>query len=75
MLVRWLAQAHENHPADLAGRAGQGHLGHELGAADLAQQAVLARHAEHAAHGTTHLRRHAQAITRQQHAFDRLAVR
>ena len=73
-VVRGLAHAHEDDLLDRAARARQGHLRDDLGAADLAQQAVLARHAEHAAHRATHLRGHAQAIARQQHALTCLAV-
>jgi hypothetical protein len=50
------------------------HLRDDLGAAELAQQAVLAGHAEHAAHGAADLGGHAQAVARQQHALHRLAV-
>ena len=39
-----------------------------------AQQAVLARHAEHAAHRAAELGGHAQPLTRQQHALHGLAV-
>jgi hypothetical protein len=58
------------------GRAGpgQGHLGDDLGAAELAQQAVPAGHAEHAAHRAAHLGGDAQAVPGQQHALHRLAV-
>jgi hypothetical protein len=55
-------------------RARQRNLGHDLGAAELARETALPRHAEHAADGAADLRRHAQAAARQQHAFDRLAV-
>jgi hypothetical protein len=68
------AHAHEYHLAHRAAFAREHHLGDDLGAAELAQQAVAAAHAEHTAHGTTHLRRNAQAAARQQHALHHLAV-
>ena len=54
--------------------ARQHHLGDDLGAAELAQQAVAAGHAEDAADRAADLGRDAQAVARQQHAFHRLAV-
>lgn len=73
-VVGRLAHAHEDdllhHPAG----PGERHLGDDLGAAELAQQAVAARHAEDAADRAADLGRHAQAIARQQHALHRLAV-
>ena len=45
-----------------------------LGAAELAQQAALAGHAEGAADRTTDLTGDAQAVARQQYAFDHLPV-
>jgi hypothetical protein len=49
-------------------------LREDLGAAELAQQAVTARHAEAAADCAAHLRGHAQAVAWQQHALDGLAI-
>ena len=73
-IVGRFAHAHEHHLAHGAAFAREHHLGHDLGAAELAQQAVAAAHAEHTSHGTTHLRRNAQAAARQQHAFHHLAI-
>jgi hypothetical protein len=73
-VVRRLAHAHEHDLLHGAPRARQRHLRDDLGAADLAQQAVAAGHAEHAADRAADLRRHAQAVARQQHALHRLAV-
>jgi hypothetical protein len=55
-------------------RLRQGHLGDDLGAAHLAQQAALAGHAEQATDGAADLGGHAQAVARQQHALHHLAV-
>ena len=73
-VVGRLAHAHEDHLANRRTRAGGDHLRHDLGAADLAQQAFAAGHAKHASHRTAHLRRDAHAFARQQHGLDRLAV-
>ena len=73
-VVRRLAHAHEDHLGHLAPRPGQHHLGDDLGAAELAQQAAAPGHAERAADGATDLARNTQAVTRQQHAFHGLAV-
>ena len=74
-VVRRLAHAHEHDFFHRLPLAREHHLGDDLGAAELAQQAALAGHAESAAHRTADLRRHAHAAARQQHAFHRLAVR
>jgi hypothetical protein len=61
-----------------APRARQRHLRDDLGTAQLAQQAALPGHAEHAADCAAHLGGHAQsgnAARRQQHALHRLPVR
>jgi hypothetical protein len=55
-------------------RACQRDLGHDLGAAQLAQQPVAARHAEAAAHRAADLGRHAQPVARQQGGLHALAV-
>ena len=73
-IVRRFAHAHEHHLAHRAAFAREHHLGDDLGAAELAQQAVAAAHAEDTPHGTTHLRRNAQPAARQQHALHHLAV-
>ena len=73
-VVRGLAHAHEHHLPDHAQPPRQRHLRDDLGAAQLAQQAALPGHAKHAAHRAADLRRHAQAVARQQHRLDRLAV-
>jgi len=73
-VVGRLAHAHEHHLLHHPPAARQRHLGHDLGAAHLAQQAFAPGHAEQAAHRTAHLRRDTQAVARQQHAFHRLAV-
>ena len=54
-VVRGLAHAHEDHFFDWPERAGQRHLGHDLGAAHLADQALTPGHAKHAAHRAAHL--------------------
>ncbi|ODV17136.1 MAG: hypothetical protein ABT25_30115 [Variovorax sp. SCN 67-20] len=74
-VVRRFAHAHEHHLAHRPAHARERHLGNDLGAAHLPQQAVAARHAELAPDGAADLRRNAEAVTRQQHAFDGLAVR
>ena len=73
-VVRRLAHAHEHHLVHAAARTGQRHLGDDLGTAQLAQQPALPGHAEPAADRAAHLRRHTQAVARQQHAFHGLAV-
>ena len=73
-VVRRLAHAHEDHLGHLAPRPGQHHLGDDLGAAELAQQAAAPGHAERAGYGAADLARYTQAVTRQQHAFHGLAV-
>ena len=73
-IVRRFAHAHEHHLAHRAAFAREHHLGDDLGAAELAQQAVAAAHAKHTAHGTTHLRRDAQTAAWQQHAFHHQAI-
>ena len=73
-VVGRLAHAHEDHLAHRLTSAGSDHLRHDFGAADLSQQALAAGHAEHATHRAAHLRRDADAFTRQQHGLDRLAV-
>ncbi len=73
-VVRRLAHAHEHHLLHRPETAGEGDLGDDLGAADLAQQAALAGHAEHAAHRAADLGRHAQTVPGQQHALDHLPV-
>jgi hypothetical protein len=74
-IVGRFAHAHEHHPLDRAQGAGQRHLGDELGAAELAQQAVAAGHAEQAADGATDLGGNTESVTRQQHTLHRLTVR
>ena len=54
-VVRGLAHAHEHHFFDRPERAGQRHLGHDLGAAHLPDQALTPGHAKHAAHRAAHL--------------------
>ena len=56
------------------GAPAERHLRDDLGTAELAQEAVLAGHAEGAADGAADLGRDAEAVARQQHAFDHLAV-
>ena len=73
-VVRGLAHAHEHHLLDRPQRARQRHLGDDLGAAHLAQQPALAGHAKHASHRAANLAGHAQAVTRQQHALNGLAI-
>ena len=73
-VVRGLAHAHEHHFFDRPEHARQSHLGHDFGAAHLPYQAFAPGHAKHAAHRATHLARNTQAVTRQQHAFHRLAI-
>mgnify|MGYP006929324201 CR=1 FL=1 len=73
-VVRGLAHAHEHHPLHRPRRARQRHLGHDLGAAHLAHQATLPRHAEHAAHRATDLGGHAQSTARQQNTLDHLTI-
>jgi hypothetical protein len=73
-IVRRFAHAHEHHFLHRANTAGEHHLRHDLQAAHLTNQAALARHAEAAPHGTAYLRRHAERVARQQHAFDHLTV-
>ncbi len=73
-VVRGLAHAHEDHLVHPAQAARERDLGDDLATVELAQQAVLAGHAEHAAHRAADLGGHAQALARQQHALDRLAV-
>jgi hypothetical protein len=73
-VVRGLTHAHEHDLVDRPQAARQRHLGHDLGAAQLALQAAGAGHAEHAAHGAADLRADAQTTARQQHAFHGLAV-
>ena len=73
-VVRRFAHAHEDDPLHRPAGAGQHHLGDDLGAGELAQQAVAPGHAEDAADRAADLGRHAQPVARQQHALDRLAV-
>jgi hypothetical protein len=73
-VVRRLAHAHEDDLAHAPQRARQRHLGDDLGAAELALQPADAGHAEQAADRAADLRRHAQAVARQQHGLDGLAV-
>jgi len=73
-VVRGLAHAHEHHLLDQPLAPRQHHLRHDLGAADLAQQALAPGHAEHAADRAADLGRHAQTVARQQHALDRLTI-
>ena len=73
-VVRRLAHAHEHHLVHPAQPARERDLGDDLGAAELAQQAVLAGHAEHAAHRAAELGGHAQPVARQQHALHGLAI-
>jgi hypothetical protein len=54
-VVRRFAHAHEDHFLHRAKAPRQSHLGDDLGGAQLAQQAALAGHAEHAAHRATDL--------------------
>jgi hypothetical protein len=74
-VVRGLAHAHEHDLLHGAPRPRERHLRDDLGAADVALQALPTGHAEHAADGATDLRRHAQPAARQQHALDGLTVR
>ena len=73
-VVGRLAHAHENHLAHRLTSAGSDHLRHDFGTADLSQQPFATGHAEDATHRAAHLRRDADAFTRQQHGLDRLAV-
>jgi hypothetical protein len=72
--VRRLAHAHENDARHLAPGVTEDDLGDHFAAAHLTQQAITASHAEGAANGAADLRRDAQAVARQQHAFDGLTV-
>ncbi len=72
--MRGLAHAHEDHLVHRPAGARECHLGHDLGAAHLADQAGGAGHAEHAAHRATDLGRDADPVARQQHGLDHLAV-
>ena len=72
--MRRLAHAHEDDAFDRPQAARQCHLGDDLGAADLADQAVAAGHAEHAADRAADLGGDAQAAFGQQHGLGGLAV-
>ena len=69
-----LAHAHELDLRDRTQRAGERHLRDDLRAAEVALEAVPARHAEHAADRAADLGRDAQGIARQQDALHRPAV-
>ena len=73
-IVRRLAHAHENHLLHRAHAPRQHHLGQDLHAGDLPDQAALAGHAEATAHRAADLGRDAKPIARQQHAFHHLPV-
>jgi len=73
-IVGRLPHAHEDHLAHRPEAAGEHDLGHDLGAAELADQPVASGHAEDAAHRAAKLGRHAQAVTRQQHTFHHLLI-
>ena len=73
-VVGRLAHPHEDHLAHRLTSAGSDHLRHDFGTADLSQQTLATGHAEDATHRAAHLRRDADAFTRQQHGLDRLAV-
>lgn len=73
-VVRRFAHAHDNHPFNRPSGTGEHDLGNDLGAIDLAQQAIAASHAENAADGTADLGRYAQAVARQKYAFYRLTI-
>ena len=55
-IVRRLAHAHEHDFFYRTQRSRQNHLSNNFSAAQLAQQAITAGHAEYAADGTTNLR-------------------
>ena len=73
-VVRRFPHAHEHHLLHRTPQSRQHHLRNDFGAAQLPQQATLSGHAEQATDGTADLRRHANTITRQQHALDHLSI-
>ncbi len=73
-VVSRFAHAHEDDLAHRAAAARQNHLGDDLGALDLTQQALATGHTEHAADCAADLGGHAQAVAREQHALHGLPV-
>ncbi len=73
-VVRGLAHAHEHDLAHAAQRSRQRHLGHDFRASEVSLQTIASGHAERTTDRTAHLRRNAQALFGQQHAFDGLAI-
>ena len=73
-IVRRFAHAHENDTLDRTFATRKYDLRDDFGAADLAQQAIAAGHAKNTADRAADLRRHANAVARQEHAFHRLPV-
>ncbi len=73
-IVGRFAHAHEEDPGHRPEAARQGHLGDDLGAADLAPEPVATCHAEGTAHGAADLGGDAEPAPRKQHALQGLAV-
>ena len=73
-IMRGLAHAHEDDAHHRAKAAGEGDLGDDLGAAELASEPGVPGHAEAAADRAADLGGDAEPAARQQHGLDGLAV-